>query len=168
MKLLCYARRDGDGGDNFGAKYMEEFIPIVEELFERGETESSDKVQPPQVVEVIQQRYPNKLILPGDYEVRGLMAQLISKQSQKKNSQNTASNHVRSVQKYKLPDNAVKWVIAYLYGKNDITPTTVFTEMEKLKSSASLADVNFMEKPDIRKHISTIKAKIKADANTVL
>ena len=88
MKLLCYARRDGDGGDNSGAKYMEEFIPIVEELFERGETESSDKVQPPQVVEVIQQRYPNKLILPGDYEVRGLMAQLISKQSQKKNSQN--------------------------------------------------------------------------------
>ena len=97
------------------------------------------------------------------------MAQLISKQSQKKNSQNTASNHVRSVQKYELLDNAVKWVIAYLYGKKDITPTTVFAEMEKLKSSASLADVNFTEKPpDIRKHISTIKAKIKADANTVL
>ena len=77
-------------------------------------------------------------------------------------------NHVRSVQKYELPDNAVKWVIAYLYGKKDIAPTTVFAEMEKLKSSASLADVNFTEKPDIRKHISTIKAKIKADANTVL
>ena len=32
LKLLGYARRDGDGGDNFGAKYMEEFIPIVEEF----------------------------------------------------------------------------------------------------------------------------------------
>ena len=54
----------------YGRKYITKYIDEVKELFNRGNKESSHKMNPAMIREFLAQKYPNTYSLPGETEIK--------------------------------------------------------------------------------------------------
>eukprot|EP00978_Attheya_sp_CCMP212_P045520 scaffold349772_cov35-Attheya_sp.AAC.1 len=64
-----FARRDYNE-DIYGNQYLEEFKPLIKELYEVGENESSNKMQPDQMREHIVQLHPHRFSIPSSTTIQ--------------------------------------------------------------------------------------------------
>lgn len=64
--LTCGWARRPKKGLMYGAKYIHLYQEEVEELFNRGEADSSNKLGPARMLEVLKRRYPDRYNLPGE------------------------------------------------------------------------------------------------------
>jgi hypothetical protein len=165
-----FARRDNGGGDLFGARYIGEcnYKQIVKEEYEKGETNSSQKVSPAQVLQRIEKEHAYKFSHPTLQEIRAAMNALVNDKKGGRNvSQNELTNDQEQVNrqqstKYKLSSQHAHWVKSFLYGNNiDKTPKQVFGEM---KLSLDLSEDDLAHESEIRKEISSIKSQKKNQA----
>jgi hypothetical protein len=64
-----FARRDYNE-DVYGNQYLEEFKPIIQELYQRGEKDSSNKMQPDQMHDHIRKRNPFRFSIPSSTTIQ--------------------------------------------------------------------------------------------------
>lgn len=117
-----YARRCGKSNDLFGARYISDYKEDVENLVEKGNKESSDKMQPGQMYEVIVNKYENRIFaLPSEYEIRCFVGQVLNKkkrqdedQLDEQNVQEDSENHASSEENNLFDKDFVKWAMDFI------------------------------------------------------
>lgn len=93
-----WARRQGHG-KLYGKTYTELYMNDIKDMFERGEKESSNKMNASKMREQLVQMYPNRFSLPGEIEIK----KCISAMAQKKKSTKGSNTKTRGT------DNGSQW-----------------------------------------------------------
>ena len=162
-----FARRDGDAGaDLLGARYVDEHRAFIKAMIDRGNRDSSNKAQPAQILEEIKIMYPNRLVIPTEYEVRTTANAIIQEQKKNGHSTNTNSNKKR---KEPFDEEVEKWMYAYMKRKGNflLKPMVVFEEVKK-QFPDLLQRLDFEDEKELSKKtrakIGAMRAKLRNDA----
>eukprot|EP00957_Ditylum_brightwellii_P162865 12401891-Ditylum_brightwellii.AAC.1 len=59
-----------DEGGTYGKQYITKYKEEIRELFERGNNESSHKMNPAMMREHLEEKYPNTYSLPGETKIK--------------------------------------------------------------------------------------------------
>ncbi len=73
-----WARRPG-WGKQYGATYIKQYKGEIEKLFNQGAANSSVKMNPTMMLDVLRRKYPGRFSLPGENEIRTLIGTLFSR-----------------------------------------------------------------------------------------
>ena len=75
-----HAKRSVEGVDSYGKKYLtEEHKLFLAELVDKGNKESSSKLQPAQMLHAIKDHFEDSFLLPSEYEVRMFIQQYLNR-----------------------------------------------------------------------------------------
>ena len=65
----------------YGEKFMfDEYKTVIKECFEKGKAVSSDKMSPPEILEVIEDRFPGRYRYPTEHTITAYISSLYSSQ----------------------------------------------------------------------------------------
>ena len=170
-----FSRRDGDGRDLFGARYISNYKELIEELVEKGNKNSSAKLQPAQMLEIVKKENEKRVfVLPDEYEIRCYVGQILSRKG-KKDSGNETDEHMQleedieahdssNAQKTVLDEECVNWVIDFISKDGNFrkTPSQLLKKLGDEFPSKRLFFEN--NKKEVRKKLSQLKQKVKNSA----
>ena len=83
MFLPGWALR-GKRGDLYGYSYVKDFTEDLQEMFEKGEENSSNKMNAGQMREALKLKYPHKFAIPGETEIKSHIGAQFQKSKYKK------------------------------------------------------------------------------------
>ena len=81
-------------GGTYGRKYVTKYKDIIRELYERGNKDSSNKMNPAMIREYLADKYPTTYSLPGETEIKQHISSLVQNdkkgESRKKKNENVS------------------------------------------------------------------------------
>ena len=72
VKVQGWARRPSHG-EQYGVTYIGRYAAEIMEMFQRGVAESTNKMSPAAMLEMLERRFPGRYSLPGENEIRVLI-----------------------------------------------------------------------------------------------
>ena len=66
-------------GSHYRKSYISNYLDDIEELFQKGKKNSSDKMNPAQMRDTLIAKYPNRLRIPSETEIKQEIGRLFSK-----------------------------------------------------------------------------------------
>ena len=169
-----WARRTKIEGSLYGKSYISNYLDDIEELFQRGKKNSSDKMSPAQMRDALIAKYPNRFTIPSETVIKQEIGRLFS---QFKNTRATSrrKNNRGSVQEGFILDRItnnviVNWetVLEDLVSKKVLEkPEAIYKRFLSIMTetySIPLDDVP--AKGNVKKKITAFKQKYKKEAIT--
>lgn len=108
----------------YGKMYMELYKEDVDEMFERGERDKSEKMSPAQMVEQLRRKYPGRYCLPSESEVQRYVSSLVQRKNNKKKKAKKGEGDEVGDARYKMPIVVRMWLREYMAQNNfDVSPS---------------------------------------------
>ena len=161
-------------GSLYGKSYISNYLDDIEELFQRGKQNSSDKMDPAQMRDALIAKYPYWFTIPSETEIKQEIGRLFS-QFKTKSATTRRKNNKGSVQEGFILDGntnnvIVNWhtVLEDLVSKKVLEkPEAIYQQFLSIMTetySIPLEDVP--AKVNVKKKITAFKQKNKKEATT--
>jgi hypothetical protein len=85
-------------GDMYGDRYVSNFTESIERLFRAGESDSSSKIGPGRMLEIIRAENPGRCDLPSENEIRQEISKLKRRSNQQQKRQSSATEALNVVE----------------------------------------------------------------------
>ena len=169
-----FARRGGRGIDLFGARYISDYKEDIKELVEKGNKESSEKMQPGQMFEALANKYENRIFaLPSEYEIRCFVGQVLNKKKNQDenqlndefiNQEDRENNTASSEQNNLFDKDFVNWATGFISkdGNSTKTPKLLMKDLcECAEFSHEKKQLFQQNEKEVRKKLGALKSKVK-------
>ena len=128
---------------------------------EEGNKDKAQKASPAQILERIKMSKPDTILYPTEYEVRCYVNQLVMNNKKKKGSNDSEEGCEEANDKMKI-EGIDAWLRERFHGDINAKPAAVLEQMKSNIECQSL--IESLTDKDIRKRISTVKQKMKAES----
>ena len=159
LTVQGWARRDGRGA--YGATYLDEYRPLIEQYYLVGKRNSSQKMSPSIMREKLQALYPNRFSLPGETEIRSMISALIQNEKKKPSTKTREAA---------VPDYVAQIISDLLTppnGNPDAKPAQLYDEIWNIvENKFGSIPSDFPEKDKIKSKISSMKSAAKKKAKS--
>ena len=151
-----------EGRGFYGATYLDEYLPLIEQYYLVGKRNSSQKMSPSIMREKLQALYPNRFSLPGETEIRSMISALIQNEKKKPSTKTREAA---------VPDYVAQIISDLLTppnGNPDAKPAQLYDEIWNIvENKFGSIPSDFPEKDKIKSKISSMKSKIKSKISSM-
>ena len=140
-------------GSKYGRKYIEPFRQEIVEMFNVGKADSAKKKGPGRMLAELTRRYPHRLDLPSESEIRQCISTLMAKQ---KKGHATELNPNRGVAQPFLAS-----LISIFEENADIKPKEAWRQFQELHPPSEAMSSSYPTEQRVKSKISSMKVKYK-------
>jgi len=140
-------------GSKYGRKYIEPFRQEIVEMFNMGKADSAKKKGPGRMLAELKRRYPSRLDLPSESEIRQCISTLVAKQ---KKGQETDLHANRGV-----PQPFLTSLTSIFEENPNIRPRDAWKRFQEINPPAEALSASYPTEQQVKSKISSMKVKRK-------